>query len=298
MVRVHGFERLLSWVANDLGAESATLVGRPGDDEDDREITVPVAGGKSILVRFSSPPVDREAALTRLRALATIFDQTLRDADAIPAPLESAPRLIDPPVALLLHHALRAVADRALASDAIVTDAHSPVLWGSANVEQATTGLVRTPEIDAAIERTERTRRELVDAIRQSSDPAREGQDILPSGDPLHEAPNALPVDLTQRALRLLRNDASFEQLGRGKSLRTVIHDESVWVLSHSFASIYVLSLVFDDPFDELRAERALHDWLPRIERLVLALPPMEPPPTSEAGVVRFPRRMRRPQRG
>jgi hypothetical protein len=54
------------------------------------------------------------------------------------------------------------------------------------------------------------------------------------------------------------------------------------------------LTLVFAAAFDELRAERAVLESLPRIERLVLALPPLNPePPRQGAGVVS----MRRPRR-
>jgi len=53
--------------------------------------------------------------------------------------------------------------------------------------------------------------------------------------------------------------------------------------VAHSFAGIYWLILVFDAPFDELRAERAMLESLPRVERLVMALPPMDPSPQAGA---------------
>jgi hypothetical protein len=56
-----------------------------------------------------------------------------------------------------------------------------------------------------------------------------------------------------------------------------------------------VLILVFDKAFDMIRAERALREGLPVVERLVLALPPMDPEPGPTAGVIaiRRPRRRR-----
>jgi hypothetical protein len=60
-----------------------------------------------------------------------------------------------------------------------------------------------------------------------------------------------------------------------------------------SFASIYLLVLAFDGPFDEVRAERAVLESLPRVERLVLALPPLDPDPIVGTGAMR----MRRPRR-
>ena len=68
--------------------------------------------------------------------------------------------------------------------------------------------------------------------------------------------------------------------LRKGKHLRSVARDAEVPFVAHSFASIYLLVVVYDQPFDELRAERAIVDSLPRIERLVLALPPLDPAPS------------------
>jgi hypothetical protein len=51
--------------------------------------------------------------------------------------------------------------------------------------------------------------------------------------------------------------------------------------------------VVFEAPFDELRAERAVAESLARVEQLVLALPPLDPSPEAGAGVVAI----RRPRR-
>jgi hypothetical protein len=64
--------------------------------------------------------------------------------------------------------------------------------------------------------------------------------------------------------------------------------------VARSFASIYVLIVVFESPFDELRAEQAIEDGLPRIERLVLALPPLDPKPSPIASVISMRGRARR----
>ncbi|MFC1642218.1 hypothetical protein ACFL5O_05950 [Myxococcota bacterium] len=44
------------------------------------------------------------------------------------------------------------------------------------------------------------------------------------------------------------------------------------------FAGIYILLVLFDGPYPELRAEGVVRRALGRIERLVLALPPADPP--------------------
>jgi hypothetical protein len=50
--------------------------------------------------------------------------------------------------------------------------------------------------------------------------------------------------------------------------------------------------LVYEAPFDQLAAERAVAPALPVIERLVLSLPPPDAPPTAGVAAMR-PRRRR-----
>src|SRR4029078_998958 len=84
--------------------------------------------------------------------------------------------------------------------------------------------------------------------------------------------------EITQRAIALIRKLPSLALLHKGLHLRQVSRDESYYLVL-SFSSIYLLCMIFDGDFDELRAERAAQESLPRIERLVLALPPLEPDP-------------------
>jgi len=83
------------------------------------------------------------------------------------------------------------------------------------------------------------------------------------------------------------------DALRKGRPLRETVRYADFGYVAHSFAAIYILVLVFESPFDELRAERALNDALPRIERLVLALPPLDPTPEPRANAVA----LRRPRR-
>jgi hypothetical protein len=71
------------------------------------------------------------------------------------------------------------------------------------------------------------------------------------------------------------------------------VQADGPYYLALSFSGIYLLCLVFDAPFDELRAERAAHESLARIERLVLALPPLDPEPQPMGGVISFRKRRR-----
>ena len=98
--------------------------------------------------------------------------------------------------------------------------------------------------------------------------------------------------EATRHAITLIRTLPSLALLHKGKHVREVSREESSYLVL-SFASIYLLCLVFDGEFDELRAERAAQESLPRIERLVAALPPLDPEPQATGGVVA----LRRPRR-
>jgi hypothetical protein len=99
----------------------------------------------------------------------------------------------------------------------------------------------------------------------------------------------------SRRALRVVRALPEVAALRKGKPLRYVQRSGDAPLVAHAFASIYLLVVVFEPNkvFDELRAERAIVQSLPRVERLVMALPPHEPEPTQGAGVIA----MRRPRR-
>ena len=70
---------------------------------------------------------------------------------------------------------------------------------------------------------------------------------------------------------------------------RVVHHDGGFGVLARGLAQVYLVAVIFDGPFSELHAEGAIVRALPLIERLVLALPPVEPPP-AKAKVIALPR--------
>jgi Type II secretion system (T2SS), protein E, N-terminal domain len=98
---------------------------------------------------------------------------------------------------------------------------------------------------------------------------------------------------LTRRALAEVRALSELEGLRKGGHVRHMATGPGFGCVARSFAAIYVLILVFDNPFDELLAKRAVAQALPTIERLVAALPPLDPPPPT-AGVAAMRGRRRR----
>lgn len=101
-------------------------------------------------------------------------------------------------------------------------------------------------------------------------------------------------VILARAALAEVREMPEIEQLHKGGQLRRAVAREGFGYLARSFSAIYVVVLVFDGPFDEFLVKRALTHALPTIERLVEALPPLDPPPRmGSAAALRPPKRRR-----
>ena len=256
-----GLERFLALVKRELGCGDAQVVepgGEAGEGSDGRVLLARLPDGRVVLARYQEPPPDAEVRLRRLEMLVSTFDAMFAD--------ETRPvRRSRPPVTSSLHDELSAICARAASVNAIVIDANSPVIWGAAHPE----GLAAPSPEDSAELGIE--------------PPANDGTD------------GKSPVVLaSRRAVRVARGWEDLAALRRGKRLRRVEREGETPLLAHSFAGIYVLVLAYGAGFDELRAERAVLEALPRIERLVLALPPLNPPPPTEgAGVVA----LRRPRR-
>jgi len=100
---------------------------------------------------------------------------------------------------------------------------------------------------------------------------------------------------LARRAIAAVRALPEIDGLHKGAQLRATVATSDFGYVARSFASIYVIILAYGAPFDELHAKRALTPALPTIERLVAALPPLDPPPRiGGVAALRPPRRRRR----
>jgi hypothetical protein len=253
-------ERFLSLVRRELGAVETSIVESGEEDGEDeaaskKELRSALGDGREVVARFDAEPSERDAKQRRLDMLASTFDVVADEAER-----EKKSRQ---PVTRTLRDELTAVSTRAAAVNVFVIDANSPIVWGAAHQEGITT-----------------------EPPAMSSPRLAEASTTDEPGEP------EVAV-LSRRALNWVRAMPILADLRKGKYVRHVQRDAPVPLLAHSFAGIYVVVLVYAAPFDELRAERALAEAIPRIERLVLALPPLDPAPSDGAGVVA----MRRPRR-
>lgn len=250
------FDRLIALVRRELDADDVRVL-EPGEELPDGALVAPLPNGRRVAATFAANVDDREAKLRRLEMLADSFGDSFRSTGAS-----------RPPPAQSLHAELEGLAKRAGGTDALVIDAQSPMVWGAAEDEEATPHLLARDNVIS------------LDAHR-------------PSGERLSQqlpTTSAEPPAST-RAVDAVRALPELHSLHRGGHLhQTFTENDFAW-LAKSFAGIYVVVLVFDGPFEELRAERALAISLPIIERLVTALPPLDPQPVAGVAAIRRRRR-------
>lgn len=269
-------DRLVALVRRELSADDVRILEASAPKPDAPNALVARLGdGRHLVASFSEVPADHEALSRRLDMLVLTFAGALDEA-------EGARLRLSPPISL--HEELRALSQRARALDALVVDAQSPVVWGSAHERP------RPPsEFESSF--TDVSQQQLIDP------------DDEPVDDPVEAAPHAPPslspealavvLEAGDRAIAGARHVAELAHVQKGKHLRHVESTEGHGYYVVSFSGIYLLVLAFDGPFDELRAERAAAEALPRVERLVEALPPQDPEPAPIGGVIAF-RRSRR----
>jgi hypothetical protein len=175
---------------------------------------------------------------------------------------------------------------------AVVIDAHSPVIWGASTTVIDTLAdkprnlLLQPHDLTAEFERLGLTR----DAPMGDTDHEfpTSNPSVIVENDPPNPAAmhgeNELPRERShalaaERAVATVRALPALGRLNKGRHLHYEASGPEGSVLARSFAAIYVLILAFEGEIDELRARRAVQLSLPTIERLVLALPPLEPAP-------------------
>jgi len=260
---VTGLLRLLELVRRDLAALDARAEIGGADPEDPRLVWVPHAGGFRVVVVFAEAPTHPEALRARLLELVESFAGV--EAPAVRGDVSPARRL---------DLELARLADRVGAACAFVVDRESPVLWGTSGVRNLEDGVDVVARIADVIARGAD-----VEALARLESEVGESQRGL---DPwtarflerevarCHAAGESYRRELSA-ALALWRVRERWESELTERHAGFGVH-------ARRFAGTYALVLAFDAPFSELHAEALALRALPLVERLVLALPPVEPP--------------------
>jgi hypothetical protein len=245
-------EKLVALVRRELSADDVTIA-EPGHEPAEGTLAADLPGDRRLIVTFGGPISDLDARRRRLEILVDSFAETLR-----------SPATSRPPPAQSLHSELQALAGRAGAVDALVIDARSPVVWGAAEDDDAAPHLMPTDNIIDLEARRSGERPSTTIKVERSA---------------------------SLRAVEAVRALPTIPALHRGAHLHESAREADLGWIARSFAGIYVLVLVFEGTFDELGAERAITHALPIVERLVTALPPLDPTPVAGVAAIRRPRR-------
>lgn len=281
--------RFLDLIRRELACEDARfqLGGRPTDDG--RELWAELGEAWRLVARFGRPPKGgvREALVAKLEALAASFTglgAELRE--RVPAArVDSSRDEVD--------EALTLLAAQAKALRAVVLDEDSPVMWGSSELPKGAEDVEFALGTGELADSAAAVGLDLVALLTLSPEQLEQALAALDSGKLRQRMLRKLPQI---RELGAQRDAASWAAhiatcraiaaLRRAPERREAMTPELGW-FAREFAGIYHVLLVYAGPFSELDATRPMRKALPVIERLVLALPPVEPPPKSNLRVLR-----------
>ena len=282
-------ERFLDLVRRELRCDDARFEfgGRP--PRSPSSVYVDLPGGWRVVAVFDAPrdlDGDQDDAATKLTTLTDTFT-------GVAASLKvRGPRVSSATASTKLDEALALLADKGDALRAVVIDEDSPVLWGTSEApagpedvevalwtgelfnSAATAGLDMVELVgldDAAInERLANLEpRKLRQRLQRKLPIIRElGEHRDAAGWAAHFA--------MCRAIAAVR---------RAPEHHEAIEDDLGW-LARDFAGIYHVILVYDGPFSEIGAAGVMLRALPTIEKLVLALPPIDPEPKGKGARV------------
>ncbi|MRG90361.1 hypothetical protein [Polyangium spumosum] len=293
-------QRLATILERELDATSVQIVpsgADPGPDGDGTTLRWDLGRGRQLVLRFAGPILDRADKEARLATLIESF------ADLFGEVAAEVP-LARPEPAAALRAELSALSGRAGALAALVIDARSPVVWGSSEAPTGTDDPAAEARVKDVFRRARAAGISWAELVRRPGDlplpserkgpeetPGR-GLRLVPPVDELAPLPTedreeiGRRVQLTRSAIMRVRKNPTLSELHRGEHLHEAVLEEGLGYLARSFATIYVLLLVYPGPFDELGAERAVTRALPAIERLVVALPPDDAPTNGKGAVV------------
>ncbi|MCA9628518.1 MAG: hypothetical protein KC766_12660 [Myxococcales bacterium] len=288
--------RLLEVVRAQLGAADARLEIGGLDPDDPHLVWVNLEDSERVVVVFEDPPEDREAQRERLVALLNTFAETLSGVE----PGEAMQRHAPPD--RRLEQVLDALRSRCGASLALIVDEQSPMLWSRSGLGS---GFDRDLLLDVlATSRAcqelgllfgelvrlepEELQVQIQAALKQGSASRHRQRELVTR---IERARGEIDVEQVDRALAAAALVELVTQQQRGSDRFAVEAPGRVHV-GRRITGIYWVALTVEASWSELQTEAALRDLLPGIERLVLALPPFDPPPRG-ARVLRLPSPLR-----
>ena len=291
--RVDDLDRFLDLVRRELGCDDARFEYGGREPDSDVCLSTHLPRGFRIVATFTTPPREREAAQARLAALVESFSGVSEHLS------DMAPKLQREVAVEELDYALGVLADKTKALRALVLDEDSPVMWGSSELPRGSEDIEVAEWTGELLESARRADLDLVELVALDSlDHAtlRERLEGLPSRKLRDRLLRRIP---NLRELGPQRDAASWRvhflvcqaiaAIRRAPEQHVEIREGLGW-LTREFGGIYHVVLVYDGEFDELHATGMLLRALPAIEKLVLALPPIEPTPKG-ARVLMFPPR-------
>ncbi|HNS99995.1 MAG TPA: hypothetical protein PKL73_23755, partial [Polyangiaceae bacterium] len=281
--------RLLEIARRELGADDACVEIGGLDPEDPRFVWVKLSAHRRVVLRFSEPPAARDKVLERLRLLVEAYSGTIVATTGTPT---------GPAVGLtqaLLNEQLAMLAERLEAVNVSVFDDVSPVVWGSSDpFQRGERGMDDALRIEKVWEACSRVgvdllallvkeRAEVEQTLVDSRLPKSLSHATMREWTRLRAERPTLGVEEWRALLLSVRAWARIRQNSKLKLVRPrariVVRQEGIGFLAKPFAATYWIVAVFDGDFSELHAEGMVVRAIPRIERLVMALPPLVPPP-------------------
>jgi hypothetical protein len=276
--------RLLALIQRELGADDARAEIGGRDPTEAGAVWVRVSDERRIVVWFDEVPPDPGAVHQRLRSLIDAFMATAVTLDV------SGSETWRGATSGFLQAELRKLSDHAGACVALVIDASSPVLWAcSSSGDEPHWDVADLVELDGVRGRVHALGLDPATLLGAEPEAVRRALTAADADAELIEAAmassgrarGAEPAEVWRDRLRMARAIADVRagagQLTTGRSRLSSSSAEFGYV-ARAFADAYWLILAYAGAFSDLRAEAALSRSLPRVERLVLALPPTDPP--------------------
>lgn len=266
--------RVLALTAQELEADDARLELGGREPPSDAVWCAIGDGPYRLVVIYDGPlPQPVEVLRDRLRLLVGSFATTL-SAVRTPPSAPNPQRALD--------DALDVLAQQTRARDALVIDETSPVIWGSSDKEHGPEDVSDAERAAHAWRLAKEAGVDLPAVLAGEGDPPELSDELARLVTEMLAAAEGATRTAEQwgRRLRTFAAIAALRERSGGNpgSSRWSLREEDFALLSRGFGGIYWLLLVFDDvDFSELHAEAAMIHAAPWIERLVTALPPVDP---------------------